>query len=97
MDREIVDVLENLRRQLARRRDDQGARRPARLPDQLIQDRQHEGDRLAAAGHRTREHVPALEGRRNRICLDRRRTGESEVFQTAEQIGVELELAEWHR
>ena len=97
VDREIVEVLEDLRRQLARRREDQRARRAARLADQLVQDRQQERRRLAAAGHRAGEHVPALERRRNRICLDRRRTGEPEILQTAEQVGVELELAEWHR
>ena len=40
VDGEVLEVLEDLRRQLTRRRDDQRARRPARLADQLVEDRQ---------------------------------------------------------
>ena len=94
VDGEVVQVLENLRRQLPRRRDDQRARRPARFADQLIEDREQEGDRLAAAGHRAGENVLAFEPRRDRVGLNRRRPGEAEVLQAAEEVGVKLELAE---
>src|SRR5205085_7249441 len=72
----------------------QRARRPARLADQLVQDRQQERDGLAAPGHRAGEDVLAFESRWNRVGLDRRGPDEPEVLQTAEQVGVKLELAE---
>ena len=75
--REVVQVLENLRRQLARRRQHERARRAARLVDQPVQDRQQERRGLAAAGHRAGEHVAPRERRRNGVGLDRASGGRS--------------------
>jgi hypothetical protein len=50
VDGQIHQVLVDLRRQLARRRQHQRARRAARLVHQRVQDRQQERGRLAAAG-----------------------------------------------
>ena len=63
MHREIVEVVDDLRRQLARRRQHQRARGAARLVDQLVQDRQQKRGRLAAAGHGAGEQVAALRAR----------------------------------
>ena len=52
-----VEVVENLRRELARGREDQRPRRAPRLADQLVKDRQQERRRLAAAGLRAGEDV----------------------------------------
>ena len=58
-----VEVVEDLRRQLARRRQHQRPRRPARLVDQVVKDRQQERRRLAAAGLRAGdESRPAIAG-----------------------------------
>ena len=65
--RELVQVLVDLRRQLARRRQHQRARRAARLADQAVQDRQQKRGGLAAAGHGAGEHVAAGEPRRNGV------------------------------
>ena len=93
---EVVEVLEDLRRQLARRREHQRARRAARLVDQLVQDRQQERRRLAAAGHRAGEHVAPVERRRDGVGLDGRRARETEVLEAFEQVGMKLEVAERH-
>ena len=83
----------DLRRELARRRQDQRAGRAARPVHQLVQDRQQKRGGLAAAGHRTRQQIPALERRGNRFCLDGCRSGEAEVLETPQEFGVKLEMA----
>ena len=90
VDGEVGQVLEDLRGQLARRRQDERARRAARLRHQPLQDRQQERDRLAAACHGASEQILAFERRRNRVGLNRRRSGEPEVLQSFEEIWVEL-------
>jgi hypothetical protein len=45
---------------------------------------------------RARKQIAPFEGWRNRICLNRCGPDESEVFDAAQQIGVELELSERH-
>ena len=57
VDRERVELLEDLRGQLTRRREDQRAGPAARLVHQVVQDREQEGGGLAAAGLRAGEHV----------------------------------------
>ena len=96
VDGEVVQVLEDLRRELARRRETSARVVPRGLLDQLVEDRQQERGRLAAAGHGAGEDVAALERRRNGVGLDRGRPGETEVFEASEEVGVELELAERH-
>ena len=93
---EVVQVFDDLRRQLARRRQHERARRAARLVDQLVQDRQEERGGLAAAGHRAGEQVLPGERRRNRVGLDRGRAGETEIFQALQQAGMKSEMGEWH-
>jgi hypothetical protein len=82
----------DLRRQLARRRHDQCPRHASRLLAQALHDRQQERRRLAAAGHRGGEHVAALERDRDRLLLDRRRAGEAERVDGAQQVGVQPEI-----
>ena len=89
--REIVEVLHDLRGQLAGRGEDERPGGAARLVDQPVEDRQDEGRGLAAAGHGAGEDVPAGEGGRNRVGLDRRGAGEAELFDALEEIGVELQ------
>ena len=96
---EVVEVFENLRRQLARGREDQRARRArprARLLHQAVENRQQERGGLAAARHGAGQQVAAFERRRNGVGLNGRRPGEAEVFDAAKQIGVELELTKRH-
>ena len=57
VDRQRVEILGDLRRQLARRREDERARGPARLVNQAMQDRQQKRGRLPAAGLRARQQV----------------------------------------
>ena len=91
MDGEVVEILDDLRRQLTCGCQHQGAGRAAGLVDQLVQNRQQESGRLAAAGRGTRQKVPPLHARWDRIGLNRRRSGEPEVFDALKKIGVELE------
>jgi hypothetical protein len=69
---------------------------PRGLPDQVMQDRQEERGGLAAARHGTREQVAPLQRRRDGIGLDGRRPSEAQLLEALEQIGVEIEGAEWH-
>jgi hypothetical protein len=95
--REIVEVLYDLRGQLAGRGEDERPRGAARLVDQPVQDREEEGGRLPAARLSRGEQVAPVEGRRNGIGLDRRRPGEPEIPEGAEQAGMELKSAEGQR
>ena len=94
VDGKVVEVVEDLRRELPRRREHERARRAARLLDQLVQDRQQERRRLAAARLGAREDVAAFEPRRNGVSLDWRRPCESEFLDAFEQAGVEFEIVE---
>ena len=64
VDRQRLRVLLDLRRELAGGRQDEGARRAALLADELVEDREQEGGRLAAARHGAGEDVASLHGRR---------------------------------
>ena len=97
VDRELVQVLKDLRGQFTRRRDDQRARGAARLVQQPVQNGQQERGGFAAAGHGAGNQVAPLERRRNRVRLDGRGTREAEVFDTGEETRVELECTEWHQ
>jgi hypothetical protein len=81
---ELGEVLLDLRRQLARRREDERARHAAPLADQPVGDREEEGGRLSAAGHRAGEDVAAVDRRRDRLLLNGRRAGEAELFDAAQ-------------
>ena len=94
---ELVEVLDDLRRQLARGGEDQGAGGAARLAEQPLQDRQHEGGGLAAARHGAGQHVAAVEAGRDGVALDRGRLGEAEVGDAAEQTGIEIERGKTHQ
>ena len=91
VDGERVQVLEDLRGQLARGRQDQRARRPPRPIDQPVKDRQQKRGGLAAAGLRARQDVASGERRRNRVRLNGRGSNESELANSLEQVGMELE------
>ena len=94
--REVVQVLEDLCRQLARGRQHQRAGRAARPVDQLVEDREQERRRLPAAGHGAGEHVAPLEGGRNGVFLDRGGAGKAEFLHALEEAGVKLEATERH-
>ena len=88
---QVAQVVQDLRRQLARRREHERARRAARLVDQPVQDGQQERGRLAAARLRGGEHVAAAERVRNGLSLDRRGPDESKLLDGAEEAGVKSE------
>ena len=94
--REVAQMLVDLRRELAGRGEDQRARDAALLAHQPVEDRQQEGRALAAAGHRAGEDVAALEGRRDRVVLDRGGAGEAQRLHALEQIGVKVERGKGH-
>ena len=89
--REIVEVLHDLCGQLTGRGEDEGPGGAARLVDEAVQDRQHEGRGLAAPGHGAGEDVPAGQGGRHRVRLDRCRAREAELLHALEETGVELQ------
>jgi hypothetical protein len=92
--RDIVEVLHDLRGQLAGRGDDERPGGAARLVDQPVQDRQAEGRGFAAPGHGAGEDVAAGHGGRYRVGLDRGGAGEAELFDALEKAGVELQRGE---
>ena len=89
--REIVEVAEDLGRELAGRRQNERPRDAAALVDQALEDGQQERGRLAASSHCRREKVASVERGRNRIGLNGRRTREAEILQTSEQMRMEPE------
>jgi hypothetical protein len=86
------EILGNLGRELAGRGQPARARRAAGPAPQLMQDRQEERSRLPAAGHRAGEQIASLERGGNRFILDGSRTGEAEIFESAEELGMKLEV-----
>jgi len=96
VDRQFLELLKDLRRQLARGRDDQRPRRPAWPTEEPVEDRQKECGGLAAPRHRAREHVATGNGRGNRVRLNGSRPHEAELFDAFEKIGVQLEGTEGH-
>ena len=79
VDGQRVEILEDLRRELAGGREDERAGRAARLLDQAMQDGQEECRGLAAARLSACEHVTAGERRRNRVLLDGRGLDEAQL------------------
>ena len=95
--REVVEIFDDLRRQLARRRQDECAGRATRFVDQTMKNRQEERRGLSAAGHRAGEQVLAGHRERNGVSLNRRRPCEPEIFQALEEVGMKPEIGKWHR
>ncbi len=93
---EVVQVLENLRRQLARGGKDERAGGAARLIDEPAQDREEKRGGLAAPRGSAGEQVVPGKRRRNRLGLDRRRTDEAELLDAPEEARMQLEGAERH-
>ena len=96
VDRQIVEVFDDLRRQLPRRRQHERTRRPARLINQAVKNGQQKGGGFPAAGHRAGEQILAVERGRNGVGLNRRRARETEVFEALEEIGMKSEIGKWH-
>ncbi len=96
VDGELLQVLVDLRGELARGREDQRARRAARLGHEAVEDREDERGRLAAARHRAGEEVAAGHRGRDGVALDGRGTGEAHLLDAAEEVGVETERGEGH-
>ena len=91
-----ADRLLDLHGQLARRREDEDpdaamARRAGR---EALEDRQHEGGRLAGAGLGAGEQVTAGEDEWNRLALDGSWFGVSLARDSAEQVGLKPEVRE---
>ena len=93
---EVLQVLVDLRRELARRREHERARDTTGTIDELVHDREDERRGLAAAGHGAGKDVPAFERRRDRCFLDRGGAGETEFLHPLEEAGVKLEATERH-
>ena len=99
------EALGDLRRKFTRRRKHQrlrlAAERRTRVArqalEQMIEDRERERSRLAGSGLGDAEHVPALDGRRNRLGLDRGRMGVAVRRDGVEQGLRKLEIRERDR
>jgi len=79
MARERLQMLADLRREFARRREDQTACLPARKFGEDVKNRETECRRFPATGRRTREHVSAGESGWYRGDLNRRGLGKAHV------------------
>jgi hypothetical protein len=96
VNRELLELLENLRSQLSRRREDQSACSAAPLLDELVKDGEKERCRLSAAGLRTSEKVFAGERGWNGVGLDWRRSMEAKLLDAAEEVAVKMKRSEGH-
>jgi len=93
---DFLELLDDLCRELTRRRHDEGARGAARSLEQLVKDWKKERGGLAASRHRAGEHVATFHRGGNRVDLNRSGTGEAELFDAAEQVAVQLERGKGH-
>src|SRR6185436_4496586 len=93
---ELRKVLLDLRRQLAGRRDHERTRSPPRPRNETLENREDERRGLPASRHCARQHVTALDRRRNGIGLNWRGPRESELLHAAKEVGMEPERGEWH-
>ena len=91
--RVLPEALLHLHAQLARRREDERAR-AARAVDQPVDDRQRERGGLAGAGLREADEVAPAQRERDRVALDRRRSGVARVRDGREDALVEAEVLE---
>ena len=91
-----ADAFRNLRRQLSRRCEYEGADPPPIHTALLepLQQGQREAGRLAGARLRAREYVVAGENGRYSLLLDRRRPGIALLFDRTQQFGREAEFFE---
>ena len=96
VDRQRVQILEDLRRQLTRRRQHERPRRPPRLVDETVQNRQQKRRGLAAAGLRRGDDVLALHRRGNRLRLNGGGPYETEFLDALDQRWMKPEIIEWH-
>ena len=80
---EGVEVLDDLSRQFAGRREHQSPSPARRAGEEAVHDRQQEGRGLAAAGHGAGEQIPARQAVGNAVALNRGRCGEAHVGDAA--------------
>ena len=89
MHRQIIQILGDLGRQFPGGRQHQGPGAAAGPVDQLVDDRQQKRGGLPAPGHGAGEQVPAFEGRRNGVGLDRGGSGKAQLLDGTEQTGMQ--------
>src|SRR5439155_8027955 len=87
---------EQLRGELARRRQDERARHPARPADQFVENRKEKRRGLPRSGYRGREQVAAFERRWYRVGLNRRRAAVPEILESALEGRMEFQIGERH-
>ena len=92
-----MDRLGHLHRELARRHEDEPANPPvaAIVPGDPVDRRKGEGRRLARAGRRFGEDVAALEERRDRLPLDRRRLLVTQLAERGDQLTADPQREEF--
>ena len=96
VDREVPPVLVDLRGQLARGGEDEGARHAAARGLEAVEGRQEERRRLAAPRHGAGEDVSPGERGRDGIALDGRRRVEGHGGDAAKEVGMKAECGERH-
>ena len=89
--RELLQLLEDLRRELSRRGENERARRAAWPVHQTVQDRQQKGGGLTATGHRAGQHVTTSDSGRNGVDLNGCRAAEAQLLDAAQNLWVQLE------
>ena len=92
-----VDRLGHLHRELARRHEDEPANPPvaAIVPSDPVDRRKGEGRRLARARRRFGEDVAALEERRDRLALDRRRLLVTQLAERGDELTADPQREEF--
>ncbi len=94
--REVVDVFQDLQGEFAGRTQDQRPGGSALQFHEPLQDGEDEGGGLAAAGHGAGQEVTPLKRRGDRFGLDRGGTGEPELLDALEQVGMQVQCGERH-
>src|SRR5262245_63271709 len=96
VDGQRVEVFQDLRRQLARRGEDERARRASPSSHQAVQNRQQERRRFPAARLRADQQIAPGPSRWNGVLLHRRRASESQLVYPLQQVGMKMQSCERH-
>ncbi len=88
------EILRDLMRQLARRRQHQGSRhaRPRSSPGQDIDDGQGKGSRFSGPGLRAAQQIPPHEHERNRLFLNRCRIFIARIADSLQQLWAQAQI-----
>jgi hypothetical protein len=90
MNGECIELLDDLSRELSRRRENQSACLATRSSEKPVKNRKQKRRRLAAPGGSACKYIAPVERRWNCFSLNGSRANEAELFDASEEIAIEM-------